>query len=456
MKFKLVIFTILLSCIAGCKKFLAIDSPANQVTTDKVFLSDATALATLNGILSEMMNSSTQFCAGGTSFYTGLCADELRYYSPGDRDQFFNNAITESVHPYLETNFWNVAYKYIYAANLGIEKLAASTAITPALKDQLTGEAQFIRAFCYFHLLQLFGDVPLVLQSDYRLNEVLPRTPAADIYQQLISDLSSASALLPLQYTNNERVRPTRWAALALLARVYLYTHDWSRAEQTASLVINSGYHSLTATPAAVFLKNSSEAIWQLPPSNVTVNTWEGNQTLPASSSSTPTYLLRPSLLARFETGDLRQTAWVGTRTFQSQLIQYPAKYKVRGNNAPVTEYYMALRLAEQYLVRAEARLEQNKLSECVADLDMIRARAGLAPTTASTSIALAQAVEKERQLELMAEWGHRWFDLKRTNRADAVLGPLKGNNWQPTDVLWPLPVLQLQVNPFLVQNPGY
>jgi len=456
MKIKLILFTLLLSLLGGCKKFLAVDSPVNQVSTDKVFLSDATALATLNGILSEMMNNSNQFCVGGTSFYTGLCADELRYYSPGDRDQFFNNTITESVHPFLETNFWNVAYKYIYSANLSIEKLAASTAINPSLKDQLTGEAKFIRAFCYFHLLQLFGDVPLVLQSDYRLNEVLSRTPAKDIYQQLIIDLSSAATLLPSQYMNNERVRPTRWAALALLARVYLYTGDWSLAEQTASFVINSGYHTLTATPAAVFLKNSSEAIWQLPPSNVSINTWEGNQTLPASASSTPTYLLRPSLLASFETGDLRQTAWVGTRTFQSQLIQYPAKYKVRGNNAPVTEYYMVLRLAEQFLVRAEARLHQNKLSECAADLDMIRARAGLAPTPAVTPDELTMAVEKERQLELMVEWGHRWYDLKRTARVDAVLGPLKGNNWQPTDALWPLPVRQLQANPFLVQNPGY
>lgn len=456
MKFKLIIFIMLLHGFVGCKKFLVVDSPVNQVSTDKVFLSDATALATLNGIYSEMMNSSTQFCVGGTSFYTGLCADELSYYSPGDRNQFFNNTITESVHPFLETSFWNVAYKYIYSANLSIEKLAASSAITPLLKDQLTGEALFIRAFCYFHLLQLFGDVPLVLQPDYRLNEVLPRTAATSIYQQLINDLSSASALLPSQYMNNERVRPTRWAALALLARVYLYTHSWLLAEQTASLVINSGLHTLTSSPGAVFFKNSTEAIWQLPPSNVTINTWEGNQTLPASASSTPTYLLRPSLLASFESGDTRKTAWVGTRTFQSQLIQYPAKYKVRGNNAPVTEYYMVLRLAEQFLIRAEARLHQNKLSDCASDVNSIRTRAALGPTAAATSLTLAQAIEQERQLELMVEWGHRWYDLKRTNRADAVLGPLKGNNWQTTDALWPLPIRQLQSNPFLVQNPGY
>lgn len=440
----------------SCKKFLQVDAPPNQVNTDKVFQTDAMATAALNGIYSEMMNNSTQFSASGITIYSSLCADELTTYSPGSFDPFTNNAIIESAHPLIEVNFWNAAYKYIYAANLSLEKLHASTTLTAATRQQLMGEAKFIRAFCYFQLLQLFGDVPLVISSDYRVNESLPRTAQALVYQQLVTDLNEASNLLPVTYSLNERVRPTRWAALALLSRIYLYTGNWSGAENTATQVIQSGLHTLTSSPGQVFLKNSTEAIWQLPPSYLFVNTWEGNLFLPATSSSTPTFILRPELINNFEAGDQRQTAWVASRTFQSQLVYHPTKYKVRGNNAPVTEYYTVLRLAEQYLVRAEARLQQNKVSECTADLNMIRARAGLPPTSANTTPALLLAIEQERKIELMLEWGHRWYDLKRTNRATGILAPVKGSNWQATDMLWPIPIKQLQANPFLVQNPGY
>lgn len=448
------LFLLLLFC--SCKKFLSIDPPPNQATTDKVFLSDAMATAAVNGIYSEMMNSSAQFSASGITLYAGMCADELITYSPGSNDPFINNDIIETVHPVIETYFWNAAYKYIYSANLSYEKLASSAAVTETTRRQLQGEALFIRSFCYFQLLQLFGDVPLVISSDYRINESLPRTARALVYQQLVTDLIAASTLLPTAYSGNERVRPTRWAALALLARTYLYTGDWVNAENTATQVIQSGLHTLTPGPGQVFLKNSTEAIWQLPPSNVTVNTWEGNQLLPATSGATPHFILRPELVNSFEAGDLRWTFWVASRTFQSQLVYHPTKYKVRGNNAPITEYYMVLRLAEQYLLRAEARLHQNKLTECATDLNMIRSRAGLAASTASNFAELQLAIERERQIEFMLEWGHRWYDLKRTNRATTVLGPVKGTTWQASDMLWPVPIKQLQANPFLVQNPGY
>lgn len=447
---------LLLSLFCSCKKFLRVDAPPNQVSTDKVFQTDVMATAALNGIYSEMMNNSSQFSASGITIYSALCADELTTYSPGSFDPFMNNAIIESAHPLIEVNFWNAAYKYIYAANLSLEKLQQSTTLTTAVRQQLLGEAKFIRAFCYFQLLQLFGDVPLALSSDYRINESLPRTAQALVYQQLVTDLTEASTLLPANYTGNERVRPTRWAALALLSRIYLYTGNWVNAEATATQVIQSGLHTLSASPGQVFLKNSTEAIWQLPPSYLSVNTWEGNLFLPATVSSTPNFILRPELINSFEPGDSRFTNWVGSRTFQSQLVYHPTKYKVRGNNAPVTEYYMVLRLAEQYLVRAEARLQQNKLTDCAADLNMIRARAALSPTSANTTSALLLAIEQERKIELMMEWGQRWYDLKRTNRATSVLGPVKGSNWQATDMLWPIPIKQLQANPFLVQNPGY
>ena len=118
----------------------------------------------------------------------------------------------------------------------------------------------------------------------------------------------------------------------------------------------------------------------------------------------------------------------------------------------------MVLRFAELYLIRAEARAQQNKLTganSAASDINVIRTRAGLSNTTATTQAALLLAVEKERQVELFTEWGHRWFDLRRTGRIDAVLSAVKPT-WKPTAALFPIPYLEIQRNPLLTQNNGY
>jgi hypothetical protein len=116
----------------------------------------------------------------------------------------------------------------------------------------------------------------------------------------------------------------------------------------------------------------------------------------------------------------------------------------------------MVLRLAEQYLIRAEARARLGKVPESQADINAIRSRSGLSNTTAADPAALLLAIEKERQVELFSEWGHRWLDLKRTGRADAVLGAEKPTDWQPTDALYPIPQNEILSNPLLTQNLGY
>jgi hypothetical protein len=117
----------------------------------------------------------------------------------------------------------------------------------------------------------------------------------------------------------------------------------------------------------------------------------------------------------------------------------------------------MVMRVAEQFLIRAEARVQQDKLETGRADLDSIRMRAGLLPlATNLDKAALIRAVEQERKVELFVEWGHRWFDLKRTGRSATVLGPIKGVNWQATDTIYPIPSDAIRTNVFLTQNEGY
>jgi hypothetical protein len=162
--------------------------------------------------------------------------------------------------------------------------------------------------------------------------------------------------------------------------------------------------------------------------------------------------------MGSIEPGDERKTNWINSLVIGSTTYYYPFKYKIKSvaAGAPKTEYSVVLRLAEQYLIRAEARANLNNLTGAQSDLNKIRNRAGLPNTIANDVAAILAAVQKERQIELLAEWGHRWFDLKRTGRIDNVLGAIKGSNWQPTDALYPIPQGELLSNSSLTQNPGY
>lgn len=455
----LVMFAIILIPIS-CKKNLEVSPPINELGTALVFTSNTTAVQSITGMYIQMMQFNEQFSSRNTTLFAGMYADELTYYLPTQRDEFANNSITEINHGVLTASFWGACYKYIYSANLAIEGLTKSNKITSDLKNKLVGEAKFVRAFCFFYLVNLFGDVPLTLNPDYRINTRFARTPAKEVYNQIISDLKDAEIALPVLYettTSNptDRTRPNKWAAAALLARIYLYNGDWGNAELESSKVITAGIYSLPADINTVFLKASPEAIWQLQPVNSVYNTWESEAIIPASAAADPKYILRPGIVNVFESGDSRRSKWVGTKTVGSQTYYYPFKYKVY-QGTPPSEYYMVLRLAEQFLIRAEARARQNKLNEAKADLNMIRNRSLLPNSAATTQAEILTDIEKERRVELFAEWGHRWFDLKRTGRADAVIGALKPTTWNKNDTLWPIPIDQLRVNPKLVQNAGY
>jgi hypothetical protein len=134
----------------------------------------------------------------------------------------------------------------------------------------------------------------------------------------------------------------------------------------------------------------------------------------------------------------------------------YPTKYKTKTASSDPVEYNVIFRLAEQYLIRAEARIQQDRYADAQSDLNLIRSRAGLPKTTASDKPTLLNAIESENRSEYFAEWGHRWFDLKRWGKVDTVLSTLKFPNWQSTDVLYPIPLTEIQRNPALTQNPGY
>jgi len=450
------VFSLLFILIAfySCKKLVDIDPSANLINSETVFISDGTAIAAINGVYAQMRQLNNSMTNGGLSLFTGLSGDEIYNTSASlIYDPFFKDSIPpENVT--INRNFWTEAYSNIYKVNAIIEGLSKSTSLTVTVKNQLLGEAKFIRSFYYLYLVNLFGDVPLITTTDYRLNEKMPRTAVAQVYQQITSDLLDAENYLIVTYPSSGKARANKWTAISILARVYLYQKNWLEAEAKSSAIINSGVYNLVSNLSNVFLKSNSETIWEIEPRNASGNTVEGANFIPSSSTVKPGFALTSHLLNSFESGDQRRSVWTKSNTLSGVVYYYPYKYKIRSSTT-VNEHNIVLRLAEQYLIRSEARAQQGNLFGCQADLNVIRNRAGLPNTPAVTQQELLLAIEQERKIEFFSEWGHRWFDLKRTGKINEVLSSQKPF-WKPFSALYPIPFSQIQLNLFLSQNPGY
>lgn len=446
----------------SCKKFVEIAPPENMVAGETIFSNDKTATSAVSGLYTTLMQNINTLFNGDITVYPGLSSDELyRNYRSETYDAFLNNAIR--VDNDETGSMWSYGYKEIYLANAVIEGIAKSSGMSDAMKVKLLGEAKFIRSLVYFYLVNLFGSVPLVTTTDYAVNSTLPRTSTEDIYKQIVADLKEAQSRLSNDYVTSpsfpaQRIRPNRLAATTLLARVYLYEKDYLNAALQADMVINSGYYKLEEDLNKVFVASSKEAVWQLFPVNQYVNTAEGNNFVPFDHFDPPIFSLTDNLLAAFDSTDKRLANWTKTYTVAGKSYTHPNKYKIgyKSPSSQPTEYNMVLRFAELYLIRAEARAQQNNISGAQQDLNLIRMRAGLNNTTAGNQADILLAIEHERQLEFFAEWGHRWLDLKRTGRANVLLTIAKGSRWQSTDALYPIPLYELRSNSQLTQNPGY
>lgn len=446
--------------LLSCKKFVTIDLPNSMMSSEAVYNSDVTATAAALGMYQKLIKI-TSFAASGSDYSVTLLgaisADELDNYLV-THVEIANNDMTAITGPVA--SLWSSAYEIIYVSNAVMEGISKSTTLSDVTKKQLEGEASFVRAFCHFYLVNLFGDVPLATTTDYRVNAVASRTPVATVYEQIIKDLENARVLLSDNYITAHRARINKTAATALLARVYLYLGEWAKAETLATSIIdNNTQFKLETNLDNVFLAESKEAIWQLVADANYYNSYEGQYwilTFDPWMVSLNTSFVENS----FEPGDQRKDKWIGSYDNGTKVFYYAFKYKVKYNTGPMhSENPAVLRLAEQYLIRAEARARLNKLTganSAETDINAIRNRAGLPNTTAATQPQLLSAIEQERKVELFTEWGHRWFDLIRTGRADAVLGPVKPA-WQSTDKLFPIPEVEMNNDPNLrPQNPGY
>ena len=473
----------------GCGKSFLDESPTDQVTDANFYKTATDAIQATNAIYSELGK-------GGQYNYAlwgiGDIGSDISYTGGGGggdgiEQQQLDNYNIPTTNP-LTSRLWGGCYIGIGRANIVLQKVPAMQ-IDPAIQKRSIGEAEFLRAKYYFDLVRAYGDVPLLTTPPTTLAEVnVARSPAASVYVLIEKDLVDAITKLPASYSGDETGRATKWAATALLAKVYL----------------TEGKLSDAATQARSVITSSGKALWDNYGDNFKVGTENGKESLfevqyvsgrngytfdglgfcgneffgPRGQGIVPQggygfNIPEDDFVAGYEAGDLRRDvtiwkpgdAYPDGRTQPASLPGSPHGYgckkwfvgKVNTNiwdselNIPV------LRLAEVYLILAEA---VGPTPEGLEAINKVRRRAFGQPvntagahdlTNSLDATAFKTAVWRERKYELAFE-NDRWFDMKRTG--ELLQYTRKGVH--PYNIVLPIPQSERDVNPGLTQNTGY
>jgi len=237
-----IMLILMIGSVVACEDFIEVDPPKTGLVSETVFTSDATANAAMSAVYVRLTGS---FLGAGTSsiiVLNGFASDELVPAAATNEQirEFYNNNLTP-INPNLSA-IWSVAYNLIYQSNAIIAGLNDASGVNESLKNQLEGEALFIRAYTHFHLANLFGDIPYITTTDYRENAKASRMLRTSVLGRVVQDLENSKQKISKNYTysKNERVRVNKWVASAFLARVYLYIGDWDKAEAESNIVINN------------------------------------------------------------------------------------------------------------------------------------------------------------------------------------------------------------------------
>lgn len=384
----------------------------------------------------------------------------------------FNISLSNTV----TTAAWTGNYIGIGRVNTILDKLPGAS-FDEALKTRYEGEARFLRAYFYFNLVRLFGDVQLIensIDNPYGANNIV-RTDASVIYDLIINDLTIAENNLPATIPAVEAGRASAWAAKALLGKVYLTRNQPELAAAKLNEVIASGQFNLSTDYASTFSPATSYATNKDVILSVQYKTglvgqgsglwselipWGIPGTLFGTTGSGGGFMQPTADMENaYEPGDLRKDASMQatykTANGADVNVRHVVKYKQTGPQAGDADSDLPLlRYADVLLMYAEALNEQGQTPAAEPFLNQVRARAGLAEKTGLNQADLALAIEQERRVELAFE-GHRWFDLVRTGRYVEVM-TAKGYPVQEFHRLYPVPQRETDLNGQLTQNPGY
>lgn len=443
-KIQYILLTAISLSTVSCSDFLD-QKPDNYISDAAVIQTLSSAKAALNGAYHDLASSSYY---GGQYFDAGvnLAADNvtwtgsLNYYYDFDTHQY-------SAENQLLSYAWYAIYATVNQTNQVIDKVTVLNDGSESERRRIIAEATVIRSLAFFDLARTWGNIPVVKQATSSPTQFdgVKQTKAKDVYRLVVDDvLAIYNDLSEL----SDRVHVTRSAADAFLARVYLYLEQWDKAEQYASKVIDNGNYTLGTIQDLIDNKETAESIWELAYSSSFTN-------------QQSTYWRSPDQGGRHEWGPSKE------------LVQLLADPTVGGDrkafyqdfsSAQVPDYFVGtlyhrstldddviiFRLAEQYLIRAEARANQQNVSGALSDLNIIRRRANISEIVdvASTQ-ELLNLIADERRVELALE-PHRWFDLIRTGKAESVLGI------KTYQTLFPIPYNDIQADKDLVQNDNY
>lgn len=438
--FKNILFLLLFTIImTGCNEKLELVNPT-QLPVDKYIVSDASAQTAIANVYNEMQNSYVN--AARYRMFTGLYADELNHTGsfPDLTQSVVNDVLASN---FFITRIFSNTYDVINNSTMIIRNLSTNSDVSPATKQSLTAECHALRAFGYFHLVKLYGGLPIV-EDVFTLDakKDTPRSSEADIYKYILDEISKAKGKI----SNTQTTRFTNNALTLLEAEVHIFMGNYNLAEPLLKSLV--GKYTLTSDYADLFKigNTSTSTIFRL-------NYVSSDQnSLAFFFTPTGRKEVGPSatLLNAFETDDKRKELIANNNSLNDSYIN---KYtdNVGGSDLPYVYRY-----ADVLLLYAEvlARKDDANASKYI---NMIRERAGLADVTLN-SANVVDLISKERFVEFFAE-GKRWTDVKRFGLAPTVIGEKTGVTYNANKLLFPIPQDEIDANDSISQenqNPGY
>jgi len=481
---KYIILMLLCVGFVACEDDLDVDSKENVSEQD--FLNNPeNAIQLVNGVYAKLLNFEMfSFAWIGMTSITSDDADKGSIPSDTGTDKDKLDALNFETSGLSFNHVYQSRYDIIRRANQAIFYIESS-AIENGLKRRMVAECKFLRALAYFDLVRCFGGVPLVV-SNIDLNDtqtvndvVFKRKTKAETYAQIEADLQASIVDLPMKsvYTAENLGRASKGSAQALLAKAYLYQEKWQAAFDMSGEVIASGQYSLLPNYADVWKEigeNKQESIFE---AQAVYTVGLNDYTVVQGPRGTPDYgwgFNTPSenLANSYEDGDLRRnstiifvpsTLWDGLpapttwnnprynyKSYQSTLLE--SGEGTGTNNGNSGKNLRILKYSDLMLIRAEAALQLGNVSEALAQVNIIRNRAGLGAKTALT----LNELYVERRHEMAMEHD-RWFDLIRTGKAQSAMA-INGKTFiVGKHELFPIPQDQITLSGGrLSQNPGY
>jgi len=379
--------------------------------------------------------------------FSDLAADNLSH-PPNATSTDYSEVDNNSILPENGAvgGIWSALYEGINIANNVIAQVPDVPGMSGEERNTALAELYFIRALNHFNLMNYFGAIPLKTRPTIGVNNVnVPRDNVSAVYSQIIADLEFAADFLPA--SSSRKIRASKQAANALLARVYLYQKDYQNAIASATEVIDNGGYTLLNNYGDLFATDeSAESIFEIDFTALNRNRI-AEYNFPLVLNGRREVAPAAEFLQRYTVGDTRYAATIALAGTQPYVIKYD-------DLSTGSDNVIVLRLADMYLIRAEAAARSGGDVQTIKDdLNLIRTRAHVPAVTATAYSDLLTAIEAERRLEFAFE-GHRWFDLVRTGRAVEVLNTVTNDN----QTLFPIPQSEIltNTNPGMTQNPGY